>query len=95
MAQYLNWLVRMSVDFESNITSVERIKEYCETPKEESWIIEKSRPAKSWPNIGNIVFKNFSLKYRDELDFVIKDISCEIKSGEKVIFYNLRYNMNI
>jgi hypothetical protein len=34
MSQMLNWLVRMSAEFESNITSVERIKEYCETPHE-------------------------------------------------------------
>ena len=27
-------LVRMSAEFESNITSVERIKEYCETEHE-------------------------------------------------------------
>lgn len=34
ISQNLNWLVRMSAEFESNVTSVERINEYCETPHE-------------------------------------------------------------
>ena len=34
VSQTLNWLVRMSADFETNITSIERIKEYFETPHE-------------------------------------------------------------
>ena len=34
----LNWLVRMSADFESAVTSVERIKEYCETPHEVNYL---------------------------------------------------------
>ena len=34
VAQSLNWVVRMSADFETNIISIERIKEYCHTPHE-------------------------------------------------------------
>ena len=34
VAQTLNWLVRMSAEFETNITSAERIEEYCHTPHE-------------------------------------------------------------
>ena len=30
----LNYMVRQTADFESNITSVERIDEYCNTPHE-------------------------------------------------------------
>ena len=32
----LNWLVRMTTDLETNIVSVERVKEYTETPTEVS-----------------------------------------------------------
>lgn len=31
---YLNWLVRMSSELETNIVAVERLKEYSETEKE-------------------------------------------------------------
>nr|QUF59451.1 ATP-binding cassette transporter Abcc1-6-2 [Brachionus angularis] len=84
VSQFLNWLVRMSADFESNITSVERIKEYLETPHEEPWEIESSKPPALWPNEGKVEFKNYSVKYREELDFVLKDINCTIKAGEKI-----------
>ena len=36
IAMALNWFVMMSSDFESNITSVERVKEYINTPSEVS-----------------------------------------------------------
>ena len=34
VTQTLNWMVRMSSDLETNIVSVERVKEYSETPTE-------------------------------------------------------------
>ena len=73
----------MSTEFESAVTSVERIKEYCETPHEASWTSEKP-PANEWPQHGQIDFKNYSVKYREELDFVLKGIDCSIQPGEKI-----------
>lgn len=34
ITSYLNWLVRMSSEMETNIVAVERLKEYSETEKE-------------------------------------------------------------
>ena len=34
VTQSLNWMVRMSSDLETNVVSVERVKEYSETPTE-------------------------------------------------------------
>jgi len=39
VSQTLNWLVRMSAEFETNITSAERIEEYCHTPQEVSYYV--------------------------------------------------------
>lgn len=36
---YLNWLVRMSSDLETNIVAVERVKEYAEMEKEVQWAV--------------------------------------------------------
>lgn len=36
ITSYLNWLVRMSSEMETNIVAVERLKEYSETEKEVS-----------------------------------------------------------
>ena len=37
VTQTLNFMVRMSTEFETNVVAVERIKEYSETPTEAAW----------------------------------------------------------
>lgn len=49
VTQTLNWLVRMTSDVETNIVSVERIKEYTETPQEAPWDIPNKKPPKVCP----------------------------------------------
>lgn len=39
---YLNWLVRMTSDLETNIVAVERVKEYAEMEKEVQWVVHRS-----------------------------------------------------
>lgn len=56
----------------------------CEVPKEAEWRIEASKPDEVWPEHGGITFADYSVKYREELDFVLKDISTEIFPGEKI-----------
>lgn len=48
------------------------------------WVLDEKSSKISWPSEGCISFKNFCLKYREEMDFVLKDINCSIKSQEKV-----------
>ncbi len=48
------------------------------------WIIEDTRPPSDWPSEGNVDFVNYSVKYREELDFVLKDINININPTEKV-----------
>jgi len=80
----LNWMVRMSSELETNIVSVERVKEYSEAPTEAEWIIPDNRPPDEWPDAGNIVIEDFDLKYREGLPLVLKQINCDIKPGEKI-----------
>ncbi|KAK6201198.1 P-loop containing nucleoside triphosphate hydrolase protein [Scheffersomyces amazonensis] len=84
ITQSLNWIVRMTVEVETNIVSVERIMEYSRLVSEAPEIIESNRPSKEWPANGEIVFKNYSTKYRPELDLVLKDINLNIKPREKI-----------
>ncbi|XP_033169095.1 multidrug resistance-associated protein 1 isoform X3 [Drosophila mauritiana] len=85
VTQTLNWLVRMSSDIETNIVSVERIKEYGETKQEAPWELEqdKNKP-KNWPQEGHVEFQNFQVRYREGLDLVLRGVSFNIKGGEKV-----------
>ncbi|XP_067934005.1 multidrug resistance-associated protein 1-like [Watersipora subatra] len=80
----LNWVVRMSSELESNIVAVERIKDYSEVPGEADWIIDINRPLPGWPPIGSIVFDGYSVRYREGLDLVLKNISCTVSGGEKI-----------
>ncbi|KAK9886057.1 hypothetical protein WA026_014840 [Henosepilachna vigintioctopunctata] len=84
ITQILNWVVRMTSDIETNIVAVERIKEYAETPQEAPWDIPSKTPPLTWPEIGTVEFKNFSVKYRPELDLVLKKVAFSIQGGEKV-----------
>lgn len=49
-----------------------------------AWIIDVNRPVKGWPTAGAIVFDNYSVRYREGLDLVLKKITCNIKGGERV-----------
>ncbi|CAF3495114.1 unnamed protein product, partial [Rotaria sp. Silwood1] len=77
-----NMLVRTSSDIETNIVSVERINEYGQLTPEAPWEIPLTKPSPRWPTNGNI--QNLSLRYRENLQVVVKDFSINIQSGEKI-----------
>jgi ATP-binding cassette subfamily C (CFTR/MRP) protein 1 len=77
-------MVRQSCEVESNIVSVERIKEYVDLKPEAPLILESNRPPASWPDRGAIEFHKYSTRYRAGLDLVLRDLSFSIKSGEKI-----------
>ena len=41
-------------------------------------------PPSDWPQYGLVEFENYQTRYRDGLDLVLKGISCQIQSGEKI-----------
>ena len=64
--------------------SVERVKEYSETVPEAEWESAPGcKPPKDWPQNGNIKIEQYSTRYRQGLDFVLKGISAEIQTHEK------------
>ena len=38
----------------------------------------------AWPQHGRIRFENYSTRYRDGLDLVVKKLNIDIASGEKI-----------
>ncbi|XP_072313058.1 ATP-binding cassette sub-family C member 3 isoform X4 [Eucyclogobius newberryi] len=80
----LNWMVRMTSDLENNIVAVERVKEYSETQTEAPWEIEDKKPPADWPLQGNVQFKDYSVRYREGLDLVLKNLTLSVKGGEKI-----------
>ncbi|KAI3406538.2 YCF1 [Candida oxycetoniae] len=84
VTQSLNWIVRMTVEVETNIVSVERCLEYSRLKSEAPETIPGHVPPKNWPTKGEIKFEDFSAKYRPELELVLKNINIEIKPREKI-----------
>lgn len=79
------WGIRQLVELESHMTSVKRIQEYSFLPKEaphES--APHLKPAKDWPQRGQISYQNVSLSYFEDEQPVLRDLSFEIKPREKV-----------
>lgn len=64
--------------------AVERIKEYSDTPQESEWNIRNEMVSQEWPEKGHIEFHNFSVRYRDGLDLVLKKLTFSVTEGEKV-----------
>lgn len=80
----LNWIVRQTVEVETNIVAVERILEYARLPSEAPDVIPDRRPPVAWPAKGEVDFVNYSTRYREGLDLVLKNINLDIKSHEKI-----------
>ena len=81
----LQWAVRVSVDTENSMTSVERLSHYHNLPSEAAYIVPASQAAPfGWPSRGAITFSNLKLRYRPELPLVLKGVSAKIEPREKI-----------
>lgn len=48
------------------------------------WEVEDKKPSSEWPAEGNVEFLDYSVRYREGLDLVLRNISLKVKGGEKV-----------
>ncbi|CAL8093844.1 unnamed protein product [Calicophoron daubneyi] len=78
-------VLRSTANLENCFVDVERIKEYSEIPSEAPLHLEEGDPdGAKWPTGGEIVFKNYSTRYREGLPLTLRSISLHIRSGEKL-----------
>lgn len=84
VTETLNFAVRQISELETNIVSVERLKEYSEVESEAEWVVKEHRPPKGWPDKGTIDFDNYATRYRPGLDLVVKNITANVKPAQKV-----------
>ncbi|KAM9012505.1 ATP-binding cassette sub-family C member 6 isoform 4-T5 [Ara ararauna] len=80
----LNWMVRSWTEIENNIVSVERVREYLRTPKEAPWTLNDKLQGQVWLTEGRIEFRNYSLRYRPNLELALKHINLTINGQEKI-----------
>lgn len=48
------------------------------------WEVEDKRPPSDWPMEGKVEFQDYSVRYREGLDLVLRNITLNVKGGEKV-----------
>jgi ATP-binding cassette, subfamily C (CFTR/MRP), member 1 len=65
------------------MNAVERITHYAELPQEGERSTPNDPPP-SWPGEGSVEFSSVALAYRQGLPLVLKDVSFQVRPGEKV-----------
>ncbi|UJR07994.1 hypothetical protein I4U23_012273 [Adineta vaga] len=84
LSELFQWGVRQSAETENFMISAERINEYSYLPPESGFYEEETEPPLNWPTKGNIELKDFQLRYRPELEPVLKDINLKIESRHRI-----------
>lgn len=84
ITQSMTYLVNSISLLESNIVSVERVKEYVDSEHEADWTVDKTTPNKSWPENGDVEFIDYKVRYREGLDLVLRGINFKVNGGEKI-----------
>ena len=74
----------MTSEIETNMVSIERIREYQTNTTEAPYEVPDQDPPKDWPAYGVVKFENYQTRYRQGLDLVLRGIDFEIMSGEKI-----------
>ncbi|XP_046598085.1 ATP-binding cassette sub-family C member 4-like isoform X1 [Neodiprion lecontei] len=80
VVQYGMW---QTAEVISQMTSVERVLQYTNLPKEGPFTTEQP-PSPTWPSDGGLIFKNVTMRYADNEPPVLKDLNVDIKPGWKV-----------
>lgn len=82
------WGIRQLAEAENFMTSAERIHEYGQLVSESHENSNESKvfilPAADWPSHGIVEFKDYTFRYRPELDPVLKNLNVRIESKEKI-----------
>ncbi|GJJ74849.1 ATP-binding cassette, subfamily C (CFTR/MRP), member 1 [Entomortierella parvispora] len=81
----ISQLIRNFCDLQNQLVSVERVDEYLnKNPESPQVVDEDNKLPENWPREGRVEFKNYSTRYRQGLDLVIKNINFEVLPAEKV-----------
>ena len=85
VTETLNWLVRMVCALETNAVSLERIFQYSAAGEEAAWKTDRDEELpESWPASGRLQLSNLTVRYRQDLDPVLTDLSLTLEAGERV-----------
>lgn len=77
--------MRQNIEMENQMISVERVLEYAELPPEPPLESdEKNAPPKDWPYNGNIEFKSLNLRYAENSQRILRNLTFRINAKVRV-----------
>ena len=80
----LNWMVRKVTELEVNMNCVERMDEYSRATPEADAVVQGHRPPPGWPAAGAVTVAGLVVRYRPDLDPVLRGVSFDVPAGSKV-----------
>ena len=85
----MNYSVMLGSMAEAMMNSVERILHYSVPRDEEAWdaadpALDASVQGGHWPDKGTVTFKGVQLRYREDLELVLKGVDVTFKGGKKI-----------
>ncbi|KAG0084918.1 hypothetical protein BGZ92_009462 [Podila epicladia] len=78
------WLVRDYCEWQTHLVAIERVQEYTEKKTEAPEFLGVEHLPPQWPSEGRVAFKNYSARYREGLDLVVKNLSFDVQPCEKI-----------
>eukprot|EP00889_Picochlorum_renovo_P000353 jgi/Picre1/27383/NNA_000350.t1 len=81
---FLKAAVTSGAMFETRFNSVERLTNYWNLAQEKPAEIEDNKPDDDWPMHGEIEYEDVWMRYRPELEPVLKGVSFVVHAGDKV-----------
>ncbi|KAG0298892.1 Multidrug resistance-associated protein 1 [Linnemannia gamsii] len=88
-AQALIWVTRHYCDMYLHLIAIERVEEYSEMNTEAPRLTAPDSEAgraleHHWPQNGRIEFVDYSTRYREGMDLVLRSISFKVEGGQKI-----------
>ena len=83
---YAQYILEIFSWLDRSMASVERIEQTRKVPTEDDWEKEgeSGEDQGEWPSRGEIEFVDYSVRYREGLELVLKEVNLKIEAGEKV-----------
>jgi len=83
VVQMIQFTVRQLAEVENNMNSTERIH-YYGTKLEEEAPLHTIEVRPTWPELGEIVFSDVQMRYREGLPLVLQGLTMHVKAGERI-----------
>ena len=84
LPQSIYYLILSLSSLENSMVSVERVNSLSKISPERPRKTNQDKNLNKWPSSGQVVFTNFSARYRPDTEIVLKSISFTINPQEKI-----------